>query len=208
MAVACFSFFKDSTQCCCCCCCCGGGCLFFVRFFIVVCFLRRQSSSSSSLGKLYPAPVCQVYLVGLEWAPTSFLPPSLPPPTRLTATASPPPPPPADLPAYIPTSLRFAGVLFWTRKEQVQCAVSTTTVVGFAYLLVAVCFDYDWAAIVVRHVVPLLIMNYWLVMVTYLQHHEADTNVRYVFFPSNCVCCVFSVFYLTKTMALRGDHIK
>lgn len=62
-----------------------------------------------------------------------------------------------------------------------QCAVSTTTVVGFAYLLVAVCFDYDWTAIVLRHVVPLLIMNYWLVMVTYLQHHEADTKVRFFF---------------------------
>ena len=73
-------------------------------------------------------------------------------------------------------------MLFWTRKEQVQCAVSTASVVAFAYLLVAVLFDFDWAAIVVRHVIPLLIMNYWLVMVTYLQHHESDTNVR-CFFP-------------------------
>ncbi|CAM9456297.1 unnamed protein product [Laminaria digitata] len=68
------------------------------------------------------------------------------------------------------------SVLFWTRKEQVQCAVSTASVITFAYLLVAVCFDYDWSAIVVRHAIPVLIMNYWLVMVTYLQHHESDTN--------------------------------
>lgn len=58
--------------------------------------------------------------------------------------------------------------------------MSTASVLTFAYLLVAVAFDFDWAAIVVRHIVPVMIMNYWLVMVTYLQHHEADTNVRLV----------------------------
>ena len=42
--------------------------------------------------------------------------------------------------------------------------------------VVAWCFEFDCSAIVVRHVIPLLIMNYWLVMVTYLQHHEADTK--------------------------------
>ncbi|CAM9119095.1 unnamed protein product [Scytosiphon promiscuus] len=68
------------------------------------------------------------------------------------------------------------GVLFWSRKEQAQCAVSAASVLAFVYLLVAVCFDFDWTAIVVRHVVPVMIMNYWLVMVTYLQHHEADTE--------------------------------
>jgi len=77
----------------------------------------------------------------------------------------------------LPTAVCHAGVLFWSRKEQVQCAVSTASVLAFAYLLVAVGLDYDWSAIVVRHGVPLLIMNYWLVMVTYLQHHESDTKV-------------------------------
>lgn len=72
-------------------------------------------------------------------------------------------------------------MLFWTRKEQAQCAVSTASVLAFAYFLVAVCFDYAWLDILMRHGVPLLIMNYWLVMVTYLQHHEADTNVRCLF---------------------------
>lgn len=48
-----------------------------------------------------------------------------------------------------------------------------------AYGLVAYCFVFDWNAIVVRHVVPLFVMNYWLVMVTYLQHHEDDTNVSH-----------------------------
>ncbi|CAM9671353.1 unnamed protein product [Ascophyllum nodosum] len=67
------------------------------------------------------------------------------------------------------------SVLFWTRREQVQCAVSTTSVVMMA-CVVAWCFEFDCSAIVVRHVIPLLIMNYWLVMVTYLQHHEADTK--------------------------------
>lgn len=60
-----------------------------------------------------------------------------------------------------------------------QCAVSTASVLAFAYALVAVCFEFDYSAIFVRHVVPLLIMNYWLVMVTYLQHHEEDTKVRF-----------------------------
>lgn len=69
-------------------------------------------------------------------------------------------------------------MLFWSRREQVQCAVSTASVLAFVYFLVAVALDFDWSAIVVRHAVPVLIMNYWLVMVTYLQHHEADTNVR------------------------------
>ncbi|CAN0483465.1 unnamed protein product, partial [Ectocarpus sp. 12 AP-2014] len=68
------------------------------------------------------------------------------------------------------------SVLFWSRKEQVQCAVSTASVLAFIYLLVAVLFDFDWSAIVVRHLVPVMIMNYWLVMVTYLQHHEEDTK--------------------------------
>ena len=68
-------------------------------------------------------------------------------------------------------------MLFWSRKEQAQCAVSTASVLAFLYLLVAVALDFDWSAIVVRHGVPLLIMNYWLVMVTYLQHHESDTKV-------------------------------
>lgn len=68
-------------------------------------------------------------------------------------------------------------MLFWTRKEQVQCAVSTSTVIAFVYFAVAICFEYDWSAILIRYAVPVLIMNYWLVMVTYLQHHEADTKV-------------------------------
>lgn len=85
-------------------------------------------------------------------------------------------------------------MLFWTRKEQVQCAVSTSTVVAFAYVLIVVCFDFDWSAIVLRHGIPLLIMNYWLVMVTYLQHHEADTNVRIFadFFFSSYVCVSYT----------------
>lgn len=70
-------------------------------------------------------------------------------------------------------------MLFWTRKEQVQCAVSAASVVAFVYFLVVVWLDFAWSAILVRHVVPVLIMNYWLVMVTYLQHHEADTNVGF-----------------------------
>lgn len=58
--------------------------------------------------------------------------------------------------------------------------MSTASVLAFVYYLVAVALDFDWSAIVVRHAVPVLIMNYWLVMVTYLQHHEEDTNVRLV----------------------------
>lgn len=55
--------------------------------------------------------------------------------------------------------------------------VSTASVLGFLYILVVVVFDFDWTAMLVRYFVPLLFMNYWLVMVTYLQHHEGDTNV-------------------------------
>lgn len=55
--------------------------------------------------------------------------------------------------------------------------MSTASVLAFVYFLVAVALDFDWSAVVVRHAVPVLIMNYWLVMVTYLQHHEEDTNV-------------------------------
>lgn len=76
-------------------------------------------------------------------------------------------------------------MLFWSRKEQVQCAVSTASVLSFVYFLVAVAFDFDWSAIVVRHIVPVMLMNYWLVMVTYLQHHEADTNVRLIGVENN-----------------------
>lgn len=68
-------------------------------------------------------------------------------------------------------------MLFWTRKEQIQCAVSAASVVAFLYILIVVLFDFAWTAILVRHFVPVMIMNYWLVMVTYLQHHEEDTNV-------------------------------
>lgn len=73
---------------------------------------------------------------------------------------------------------RSPGVLFWSRKEQIQCAVSTASVLAFVYVLVVMLFDFAWTAILVRHFVPVLIMNYWLVMVTYLQHHEEDTKVR------------------------------
>lgn len=68
------------------------------------------------------------------------------------------------------------GVLFWNRKEQIQCAVSTVSVIAFIYVLIVMIFDFAWTAILVRHFVPVLIMNYWLVMVTYLQHHEEDTK--------------------------------
>ncbi|CAM9437817.1 unnamed protein product [Discosporangium mesarthrocarpum] len=67
------------------------------------------------------------------------------------------------------------GNLFWSRQERVQAAVSLVSVLAFA-LLLGVWFEGDLGAISVRYIAPLGIMNYWLMMVTYMQHHEPDTK--------------------------------
>lgn len=44
---------------------------------------------------------------------------------------------------------------------------------------VVVFFDYAWMEIIVRYFIPMLVMNYWLYMVTYLQHHDEDVDVSF-----------------------------
>jgi fatty acid desaturase len=67
------------------------------------------------------------------------------------------------------------AVLCMSRKQRIQCAVSTLSVLIFAAVMVHYVFAYDWRAMLVKYVAPWCIYNYWLVMVTYLQHHEPDS---------------------------------
>lgn len=67
------------------------------------------------------------------------------------------------------------GCLFWNRREQVQCAVSVATVAAFLYVLIELCFARDWTAIAIQYLAPWFVYNYWLVMVTYMQHHHDDS---------------------------------
>lgn len=66
--------------------------------------------------------------------------------------------------------------LFQNTTERIQCAVSTLSVVACASA-VYVLLEGDWSRIWSMYLVPILIFNAWITMVTYLQHHDEDTLV-------------------------------
>ncbi|KAG5177652.1 fatty acid desaturase [Tribonema minus] len=67
------------------------------------------------------------------------------------------------------------GSLFKNRTQRVQCAVSSLAVALFLGLFLHYVIEYSWSAFAVKYAAPWCIYNYWLVMVTYLQHHEPDS---------------------------------
>ncbi|TPX60733.1 hypothetical protein PhCBS80983_g01643 [Powellomyces hirtus] len=67
------------------------------------------------------------------------------------------------------------GKLFRNNRERVQCVISTGVVL--AYLVAIRYAAGSWSAFSVGFVVPWSIYNTWLYVVTYLQHHTADTQV-------------------------------
>jgi omega-3 fatty acid desaturase (delta-15 desaturase) len=77
----------------------------------------------------------------------------------------------ADGSHYLPTSKLFADT-----TERIQCAVSSLSCIGFMGVLYWY-FKDDVQSFWTMYFVPLLIFNMWLIVVTYLQHHEEDTVV-------------------------------
>ncbi|CAM9152106.1 unnamed protein product [Chrysoparadoxa australica] len=69
----------------------------------------------------------------------------------------------------------LSSVLFWNPREKIQAAVSVSAVVAWLYLVIVVVGECNWSMLTMRYFVPWAIYNYWLVMVTYMQHHEPDT---------------------------------
>nr|AQX92138.1 Om [Nannochloropsis oceanica] len=70
--------------------------------------------------------------------------------------------------------------LFTDTKERVQCAVSTLGMVvagALVYIGLEGGKEGGMARIGSIYVVPLLVFNAWITMVTYLQHHDEDTKV-------------------------------
>lgn len=64
--------------------------------------------------------------------------------------------------------------LFSDTQERIQCAVSSVSVIFWSVMLY-VALDGSWTKIFVMYFGPLSIMNMWLIIVTYLQHHDEDT---------------------------------
>ncbi|TFJ86925.1 hypothetical protein NSK_002013 [Nannochloropsis salina CCMP1776] len=75
----------------------------------------------------------------------------------------------------LPTSPLFSGT-----KERIQCAVSTLCML-VAGVLIYVGLEGGaeggLARIGSMYLIPLLVFNAWITMVTYLQHHDEDTKV-------------------------------
>ncbi|KAI6181259.1 Fatty acid desaturase, type 1 domain-containing protein [Aphelenchoides besseyi] len=66
--------------------------------------------------------------------------------------------------------------LFTTRRERIQCAISSLCCLASAYIAFVLC-DYDFVRWLKYYEVPLMFFGLWLVMVTYLQHSHEETKV-------------------------------
>jgi len=70
--------------------------------------------------------------------------------------------------------------LFTDTKERVQCAVSTLCMIvagALVYIGLEGGKEGGLARIGSIYMMPLLVFNAWITMVTYLQHHDEDTKV-------------------------------
>mmetsp|Transcript_6373 Transcript_6373/g.9548 ORF Transcript_6373/g.9548 Transcript_6373/m.9548 type:complete len:374 (+) Transcript_6373:128-1249(+) len=68
------------------------------------------------------------------------------------------------------------GRLFSNRTQRIQCAISTLSVAAFIFILLEYIVEYNMKELAIKYIAPNLIFNYWLVLVTYLQHHEPDSQ--------------------------------
>lgn len=62
-------------------------------------------------------------------------------------------------------------------SEYVKCLISTCFVIAWGTGVFYLC-DYDLNTFLYFYVAPLLVFGWWLVTVTYLQHHAPDTLVH------------------------------
>jgi fatty acid desaturase len=92
----------------------------------------------------------------------------------------PPPVPPSLPPSLPPSHVLPTSPLFSGTKERIQCAVSTLCML-VAGVLIYVGLEGGaeggLARIGSMYLIPLLVFNAWITMVTYLQHHDEDTKV-------------------------------
>jgi len=73
----------------------------------------------------------------------------------------------------------FSSQRLWAEsesKEYIKCIISSISVIialtGFYYL-----YDQSWESLAFYHLIPNLICGWWLITVTYLQHHDPTTLV-------------------------------
>jgi len=64
--------------------------------------------------------------------------------------------------------------LFADTQDRINCAISSSTVIAWCVMLYTA-LDGDWYKLVMMYCGPLSIMNMWLIVVTYLQHHDEET---------------------------------
>ena len=61
--------------------------------------------------------------------------------------------------------------------EHKKCLVSSAVVFAFAYAILEYWFHWDWNLFAYYYLAPALVYGWWLVTVTYLQHHDHSTLV-------------------------------
>eukprot|EP00835_Amoeboradix_gromovi_P005833 NODE_594_length_6300_cov_0.153201.p4 type:complete len:323 gc:universal NODE_594_length_6300_cov_0.153201:2184-3152(+) len=64
--------------------------------------------------------------------------------------------------------------LFTSLKDRAQCFVSVATIVVFDLFLY---FNFSFSNVLHFYIVPVMIFNFWLFLVTYMQHHHESTKV-------------------------------
>eukprot|EP00035_Acanthoeca_spectabilis_P001001 m.76873 g.76873 ORF g.76873 m.76873 type:complete len:410 (+) comp10559_c1_seq2:164-1393(+) len=81
---------------------------------------------------------------------------------------------------YFPLpGIPFTGARLWDETpthEMVKCVVSTSVVIGFATMLYT-CVTSDLWTLFQFYYAPVLVFGWWLVCVTYLQHHSPESVV-------------------------------
>lgn len=84
---------------------------------------------------------------------------------------------PLSDPIYLSSHYWPFSKLFSNTKERIQCAVSSLSCVGFIAATLHFYFSYDMTSFLIVYFGPFCIYNYWLFMVTYMQHHDHDSKV-------------------------------
>lgn len=85
---------------------------------------------------------------------------------------------------FIPAALSTADNRIWNESavhgdytEHKKCLISSATVFAMAYAILEYGCNWDWGIFGYYYIVPALVYGWWLVTVTYLQHHDHSTLV-------------------------------
>jgi omega-3 fatty acid desaturase (delta-15 desaturase) len=62
-------------------------------------------------------------------------------------------------------------------EDHKRCLISTSVVLAYAYGMMQYAFNWDWSLFAYYYLAPALVYGWWLVTVTYLQHHDHSTLV-------------------------------